>query len=236
MIRNKNIYGADDTPDRYLHELGERIAKLSDLVGGKKALAGLLGTHESKLYRYIKGENAISTPGLVSLAQAGGVRVEWLATGEGPMRDLRRQTAEPEAMRYTPIATPQPGLQPLSMLSDDDAAAAPALLAFDAGWLRTTLQAAATDLAVMRVAGEDMVPTLKPDDLVIVDRRDRDARHDGLHVLDLDGAMRIKRLQRLPDGRLRALSDNLAYEPFDVTPDEAGIKLVGRVVWVGARY
>lgn len=78
-------------------KLGERIAKVADIVGGKRALAEKANVKESQLYRYIKGINIPSVHVVVEIAEAGDVDVSWLATGEGPMMRV-----EAEKARHSP--------------------------------------------------------------------------------------------------------------------------------------
>ena len=40
---------------------------------------------------------------------------------------------------------------------------------------------------------------------------------EGIYVFNLNGETYIKRLQRLPTGVIRALSDNPLYPPFEIT-------------------
>lgn len=58
---------------------------VADLVGGKASLAKMTGISESQIYRYIREESGLTAEPLVAIAKAGGVLLEWLATGEGPM-------------------------------------------------------------------------------------------------------------------------------------------------------
>ena len=88
---------------------------------------------------------------------------------------------------------------------------------FDAGWLhREGLHA--KDLVCLPIAGDSMAPGLKAADIVLVNRARTGG--DGVFVLRLGNALRIKRLHWLADGRLRISSDNPVYEPEYVQPDD----------------
>ncbi len=73
------------SPSLYGVELGRRIAKVADLLGGKRVLAEKANIKESQLYRYLKGANIPSANVLVDIPKTGDVDVSWLATGDGPM-------------------------------------------------------------------------------------------------------------------------------------------------------
>lgn len=52
-----------------------------------------------------------------------------------------------------------------------------------------------------------------------------------MYLFRLGEAIQIKRLQRQPDGRIRVVSDNDAYENFDVTiNDSVDFEILGRVL------
>lgn len=61
--------------------ISDRIAKVAEMVGSKKKLAELMDVSEVQLYRYLNMENAPSIEVAFKIAQAGGVRLEWLLTG-----------------------------------------------------------------------------------------------------------------------------------------------------------
>jgi transcriptional regulator with XRE-family HTH domain len=72
-------------PTQSAKELGLRIAKVAELLGGKRALAKTIEVSEAQLYRYING----ATPGIdvvLAIAEVADVRLDWLMTGSGPMQ------------------------------------------------------------------------------------------------------------------------------------------------------
>lgn len=86
---------------------------------------------------------------------------------------------------------------------------------FDTEWLdREGLDA--EKLACLPIKGDSMSPGLKTSDIVLINLTHQ--RGDGVFVLRLNGALRIKRLQWLADGRLRISSDNPIYETEYVDP------------------
>jgi transcriptional regulator with XRE-family HTH domain len=69
----------------FASELGPRIAAVAQLYEGRKSAADAGGFSIDQLARYMRGENEPSFSRLARMALAKGVRLEWLATGEGPM-------------------------------------------------------------------------------------------------------------------------------------------------------
>ena len=64
-----------------------RMELLADAVGNLSELARKSGLSRRVIDKYRNGESDPSRVRLVALAKAGGVRIEWLADGTGPMRD-----------------------------------------------------------------------------------------------------------------------------------------------------
>jgi len=104
-------------------------------------------------------------------------------------------------------------------------------LRFARRWLREQ-GLDARHLAAIAVDGDSMDPTLRDGDEILVDRAPRPLR-DGIHVVRLDDALLVKRLEQRPGGMISLISDNRAYRPIEVAlPD---IDVIGRVVWKGGR-
>lgn len=76
------------------------------------------------------------------------------------------------------------------------------------------------DLSCLPIRGDSMTPGLIDGDIVLLNRARLNG--DGVFVLRLGEALRIKRLQWLADGSLRISSDNPLYHAEHVRPDELG--------------
>jgi len=63
-----------------------RIATVIRRAGGVSALAAASGLSTRVIAKYRNGESDPSRERLVAIARAAGVTVDWLATGNGPMR------------------------------------------------------------------------------------------------------------------------------------------------------
>lgn len=69
----------------------ERLRKTAELAGGQLALSKLTGISARTINSYALGESEPSRLRLVAMAKAANVSVNWLATGEGPMRPGEEQ-------------------------------------------------------------------------------------------------------------------------------------------------
>lgn len=107
-------------------------------------------------------------------------------------------------------------------------------MAFDHGFLRRMTDTPARDLAIIRVQGHSMEPTLLDDDHVLVDRAKTNLSYDGLFVIRFDDALHVKRIGRSATrGKVLVISDHPAYPDLDM--QKADLDVIGRVLWVGRK-
>ena len=89
-------------------------------------------------------------------------------------------------------------------------------------------------LALIEVHGDSMEPALYNNDLILIDLRASELSVNGIYAIQHRGHLLVKRIQVKLDGTVIIKSDNPAYEPEVLGPDEAGgLVVVGRVVWFG---
>jgi SOS-response transcriptional repressor LexA len=101
-------------------------------------------------------------------------------------------------------------------------------------WVRQNLGSISSskNLAVIPAYGDSMTPTFRDGDLLLIDRGVDSIRLDAVYVLALSQELFVKRLQRRPDQSLLMISDNKAYEPYNITAkDRSLLSVLGRVVW-----
>lgn len=97
-----------------------------------------------------------------------------------------------------------------------------------------TYNADPRDLKIIQVYGDSMEPELRHGDLVMVNLADRNVSFAGIFVLSCGDDILIKRCMMLPGNdppRLRIMSTNPIYPPFDLAETECTIH--GRVIWKG---
>lgn len=107
-------------------------------------------------------------------------------------------------------------------------------MAFDRRFLRRMTDARPNELAIIRVKGHSMEPTLLDDDHVLVDRTKRNLSYDGLFVIRFDDALHVKRIGRSATrGNVLVISDHSAYRDLDMPKEN--LDVIGRVLWVGRK-
>lgn len=97
-----------------------------------------------------------------------------------------------------------------------------------------SLSSAGRDVYWIPVRGDSMGEKYTKHTLVPVARFEKalkDINEDDVYHIRLEGAMQIKRLQRRPGSRIRVVSDNDAYENYDIVLDDGvDFEVLGRVL------
>jgi len=107
-------------------------------------------------------------------------------------------------------------------------------LAFRRDWVKNKLGVDAKALALITASGDSMEPTIQEDDLLLLNTAVNEVQDDGIYCIKNEFTLQIKRIQRMIGRELVIKSDNPAYQPFTVGPDQLGfLEVVGRVVWYG---
>lgn len=204
-------------------------------------VAEISGVAFGTLNAYLAG-GEMKMSNAAALAQATGVRLEWLATGQGPMRPAGAgfeeegaafsvgQTREApsggvlipryEARASAGIGTPlDPGWVSEKVL-------------FSADFIRKRLRRKAENLALIECTGDSMEPTLHDGDELLVDTTANDIRSGAIYILRVAGALLAKRVQPRLDGTVMIISDNTRYPPEVFHPsEESQLDIVGEVIW-----
>jgi len=108
-------------------------------------------------------------------------------------------------------------------------------LAFRREWIQGKLGAVPKNLVAVTVSGDSMEPTLKNGDVVLVNLGMKHIMDNAIYVLNIDGTLLVKRIERLVAGGIILRSDNGLVSPDQSVNDKQAGKLdiVGRVVWFG---
>lgn len=235
--------------------LGQRLKIVRDANSCTQAeFAHLFGV-SLRAYSNYENDKREPEPSLLqAVCERYDINPAWLLTGEGRMKRRDVHSPPPAYANARPAAPREarPAADPADYVAlplyEVQASAGGGIvpdteqvvdfLYFKRAWVRTELRCAPDDLYLIYIDGESMEPTLRPGDVILVNHRDQSQTRDGIYVLRLDGALLVKRLQRLPGGVIKVTSDNLSYAPFEVaTRDLEGedMAIIGRVVWAGRR-
>lgn len=247
VVENNDLQGSEMTGDIgnafpiSADQIGSRIGTVSDLIGDRKTAAEAAGVSVASLQRYIAG----SMPpfdAVIGLAMKSGVSLQWLATGKGEMRpsaqsgeryDNCHGVPHPDEYAYIPLYNVEASAGHGSYVETEEVASR---LAFRLDWINKELHANPSHLHMIYVRGDSMETSLESGEVVMVDTSAAlEPIRDGIHVIQIDGSVLIKRLQRLPGNRIKVTSDNAVYGSFEADLNNAEIRIVGRVIWHAGR-
>lgn len=235
----------------------ERFKETVKNVGGDEAAARIMGVSVKSVERWKAGKEP-SFKGILRLARHANVSLEWLSTGYGshiprgvPALEARDQRAlkegtfhnkAPEELEALSQANMQ-GFVALPVMSLSASAGGGAavvsehqtgVINFDRDWLYNTLRLNPAHLFTMPTVGESMEPTIKAGEFLLVSRaEEHTALGDGIYIIRLEGDILVKRLQRIPGGKLLISSDNPAYKPYEIkVNDGIDFSILGKVMLV----
>jgi phage repressor protein C with HTH and peptisase S24 domain len=234
--------------DRILpkESFADRVQELIKKFGSQEKLGDACGISGVTIGKYALGKAEPSRERLIAMAKAAGCNIAWLTAGEGfkdrekltyPMADglktadLGGELAEGfvQIPRYEVKASAGGGAMIHSEQIVDH-------LSFKADWVRNALNVPVNDLALINVTGDSMEPTLSEGDLILVDMSHHGVKDNAIYVLQLNGALLVKRIQHKLDGSVIVKSDNLIYEPERIGVEAVdSLNVIGRVVWCGRR-
>lgn len=214
-------------------------------------MAARLNVSSTTIVNYETGRRMPDIDFLIDFAEISGrCLIHWLglrveasqSAGAAPARALLN---EAEAALCSPAAPSEKSFVSLPLYDIRDAThttstpnqgrVADEMLQFSAAWIQRELNAAPDDLLLILVDNESMVPTLRPGDMILLDRRTVLPDREGIYILQMNGVSLAKRLQILPGGIVKVVSDNPAYESFTISLSDINgrdFAILGRVVWV----
>lgn len=162
------------------------------------------------------------------IIDATGVDESVVGVSASPPAPVRLRAGIKEVSEYDALASAGGGI------SLDERKVGP--WPFPADYLNGELRLQGADLALIRVKGDSMEPTLRSGDRILVDMTDKNVSQPGLFVLwDGDGRV-VKRVERIPAADPASLllkSDNPLHGQYQV-PAEL-VTIIGRVVWAARR-
>lgn len=214
-------------------------------------MAAKLNVSTTTIVNYETGRRMPDMDFLIDLAEISGTSlIHWLglragaSSSDGGARAKALLDAADTALGCSAAQTDKPFVSlPLYDIRDAANASSAAgegriadeMLQFSTIWIKRKLHAAPADLFQIIVDDESMMPTLRPGDTILLDRRVTKPEREGVYILKVGGVPLVKRLQILPGGIVKVVSDNPAYETFTVRfsdMNEHNFTILGRVVWV----
>ncbi len=95
-----------------------------------------------------------------------------------------------------------------------------------------------TEMVLMRVGGDSMVPEILDGDVVLIDCGKCHLRPGPIFAVGFEDAIYLKSVDKLP-GKIILKSANLTYPPVELNVEdqnEDSFRIIGQVVWSGREY
>lgn len=168
----------------------------------------------------------------IKIAERTGVSLDWLILGKGEMKggsaapERKKSVMEEVWAALEENRSPFPDVAFVPLFDAEVGAGNGIevygeniiqLIPFSQSWLAAE-GLYIRDLACLPVNGDSMIPSLTSGDIVLVNHAKRNG--DGVFVVRMGNALRVKRLQWLANGDLRISSDNPIYQTEQITPAE----------------
>jgi phage repressor protein C with HTH and peptisase S24 domain len=211
-----------------------RIRRAKNMTLEQVALAA--GTDTGNLSRLERGLQGYTDDGLRAIAKVLGVQVAEFFADPAVVR-----TGEDRGIYEAAVKRPDTYAVPMfdtfaSMgggMQQPDRDTIVNQLQINATWIRTHLPdiTGPQNLTFITGYGDSMEATFKHGDVLFVDRGVLDIKLDAVYVFAMNEELFIKRLQRLPTGTMKVISDNKKYESYVLDATErAELHVLGRVV------
>lgn len=215
------------------HTLADRLGARCRQLGLSVAhVAQIAGVNRSFIYDILRGRSAKPSLGnLERVAEAIRVDRDWLLHGIGEVEGESPFIANPdEEFVSIPLAASRPSMGGGAIELTECSPGRD--YHFRRSWIRKSLGTSPSQLRILHVEGDSMAPTLHDGDTVLVDMARKSPTPPGIFVLHDGMGLVAKRLEHVPNSeppRVRIISDNPLYAPYEGIADE--INVVGRIRW-----
>lgn len=196
--------------------------KAAGLTQGQ--LGKLVGVSQNAIQKIEAGGETKHT---LALASALGVDPIWLQSGEG-------KTPEKNTALSAELVTTQSDNEHHHRIDYLDVYLAAGLTGIensdypeiistlflsDEGMMQLVGKKSSQGVCIVNVPTDSMEPTIRKGDIVFIDTNVNGYIGDGIYAFSIDGALFIKRIQKLMGGGYRMISDNTLY-PTEVISDD----------------
>lgn len=193
-----------------------------------KQLSEILGIGQSTVQNW-KSRNVIPYKEVCDAVMEKGVSMEWLLTGKGDKMESSNMARLLSVPHYAIQASAGGG-------SLVEAEKIEQHLTLSREWLARE-GIASKDLIGIYARGDSMEPSIISGDSLLIDRESNVIGSDGgIYVINYEGELFVKRVQKLLDGRIAVTSDNKNHMSIEISKhDLERLKIIGRVVWFGRK-
>lgn len=220
--------------------ISNKFKLLEDVLNLKPLdMAKICDCSQATYYRYRDGKSIPGWDCLINLINYDKrINPDWLLKGTGPVLNTDRATptSEGETIKlplfnmYEDKATGEGSLSISDWRSNNEEI-----------WICLDIFKFVTiesfdNLIVVKVQCDAMYPDIKPGSIAIVDKQQNNISLDSIYLMQMDGNIRMKIVQKAPNNKVLLSTFNNKYPPIHIPLDEIGDSIIGRIVWVGTPY
>ncbi|WP_354624873.1 S24 family peptidase [Psychromonas sp. MME2] len=214
-------------------------SRLNKIIGTNSArsLALKAGVSPTALRKYIDGESTPNLERLIAIANAGGVSVQWLATGEEVAERVEYLEAptvgEPSDFDDF-VLIPGYSVQVSAGFGSvgNDEKIPTRHLAFRKKWLQYK-GFKPQDLIALWAKGDSMEPSIGDNNTLIVHTAENKPVDGNIYIFRLEDQLVVKRVQVNLFGSYLLISDNSHYPPMEIKKaDMEQFDVIGKVVHI----
>lgn len=220
----------------------KRIKERRKEIGlSQEALGKKIGLTKGAISQWEVGATTPSGQNLYNLADALGVSAKWLLTGEGNTKNDELSFNKTDLFEEdSPLGLDEvevPYFREVEMAAGHGRTQ---VIENHGVHMRFSLSRLARagvkpeNAACATLHGRSMEPSIVDGSPIGIDKGTTHIIDGKIYALDHDGMLRVKRLYRMPLGRLRLVSDNAEEFPEEIyDPEEVrmNIRIIGRVFW-----
>ena len=200
----------------------KRMKIIAGIVGNASILAEKTGISRRAIGLYLAGKSDPTREKLVVIASTANINLTWLATGDGQVfsQELQRESDTSSSSKLVKPAVQCCG-EPVTFCSR---------------FLQQDLEVLHENLLLMRIPDDAMKPTLRPNDLVLINREIGHVAQEGIYAIAMEETILVRRIQRSYDGTAYVICDNPLYEKQKLDRAEVtALKIKGKAIWAGKR-
>ena len=215
------------------YSLADRIrARIAQMSLTPAKLAEMAGLNRSFVYDIVNGRSEKPNRAkLETLAEILKVDLNWLLHGNGEIEGDAPLIENPDEIFVSvPYVDVRPSMGGGTMIEIEPDFGRP--YHFQKKWIKNDLKAEPSNLRILHVEGDSMAPTLSDGDIILVDTGRKIPTPPGIFVLHDGMGLVAKRIEHIPQSeppRVRIISDNQLYQPYECTADE--VNIIGRIRW-----
>ena len=231
-----------ESTDKDLISIGNRLRMVWKKSGlTQQEFSDRIGIEKSTFNNYIIGKRVPKTTTILHLSTVFHVRPGWMLTGHGSMYQDEPKTDD--RFFFVPLMESRVTAGPEGeLLCEEISDEYP----FQQWWIQKLVgkdPQRQKALCLVRVRGDSMIPTINPNETILVDTSETERsqiRPGKIYLVrQPDGGVSVKRLvlnEKPGRPALISMSDNPSFQPFEIELEtDKGVTyyVLGRVRWVG---